>query len=180
MLPEQTNVTCSGSVRHRAPREGRRPSTRAVSASRRRGPIEVGLRRNPIRPRRCRCRARRRPRRHGSGRRPSAPDRAAAPAGPARARARRPSTSATPSRLAPAITSKWPSSPKCSMIRRGGRLGLRGGDGQPHACGPQIGQQRGNAVEERCSSTSRGSCSRRDRRRSPRRRPIAEPHGRAA
>ena len=176
MLPEQTKVTCSS--RAQTPSTSRRSSTvatcggRAAATS---GSREVVARRSPSRPRRCRCRARRRPRRRGRGRRPSPPDPAAGSAGPARAPPRRPCWIATPSTLAPAITSKWPVEAEVLEDPPRRRLGLRGGHRQPHPGGAQVGRAAAGCRRTGCSSTSRGWCSRRGRRRSPRRRGRRDP-----
>ncbi len=55
---------------------------------------------------------------------------------------------ATPSTLAPAITSKWPVEAEVLEDPPRRRLGLRGGHRQPHAGGAQVGEQLRDAVEQ--------------------------------
>ena len=172
------NVTCSGA---QTPSTSRRSSTVATCAQRgdRVGSVEVGTRRSPSRPPRCRCRGRRRPRRRVSGRRPSAPGPAAAAAAPARVRPRRPSPRATPSTLAPAITSKCSSSPKCARIRCavGSAFDVATASRTPAArrSASSAGMPSNSAVHRPAA----GRCSPRGTRRSPRRRRSPRPMSRS-
>ena len=174
MLPEQMNVTCRGSdTQHLAQVVDRR---HVRNARRRRSARRSRPLRSPSRPRRCRCRVRRRPPRRASGRRPSAPGRAAVRAAASACATTSALVGSHPSRLAPAMTSKCWSSPKCSRMRRavGSAFDVATASRTPAA--RRSASSSRNAVEQGCSSPSRGSCSRRGRRRSPRRRssrPIA-------